>query len=213
MGDVMAIDKYRSNADLILACQQLGYLSSDALTLDPTYGNGTFWRLWKPEILIATDIDPLKSPGTWTAVTGRWASSYGSVDFRDLYWMDGAFDAVVFDPPYKLNGTPSEPDAQYGCDDGASAAERREAILFGLAECIRVLHPGGHLLVKCQDQVVSGRVVWQTDIITRAAEANRCTKIDRLDFLSYRPQPSGRRQVHARRNHSTMLVFRKAAPA
>jgi hypothetical protein len=34
--------------------------------------------------------------------------------------------------------------------------------------------------------------------------------VDRFDLLGHiRPQPPGRRQVHARSNYSTLLVFRK----
>lgn len=65
------------------------------------------------------------------------------------------------------------------------------------------------LIVKCQDQVVSGKVVWQTDIVTYAAGQVGMKKVDRLDFLTDpRPQPHTR-QILARRNYSTLLVFQK----
>lgn len=100
-------------------------------------------------------------------------------------------------------------DDRYGVDGYMPIAERHQLILDGLAECVRVLKVGGRLLVKVQDQVASGRVWWQTDLVTRAAEERGCRKVDALLFLGGRSQPKGRRQVHARRNYSTLLVFVK----
>jgi len=195
---VIAIDpSRRTNADLMVACRDLGYIGGGR-TLDPTHGLGTFWRGWSPDGLVRTDIDPTKSP-----------SASRGVDFRYMPWAP-IFSAVVFDPPYKLNGTERPgADDRYGVNAPARWQDRMALILAGVRECARVVAPGGHLLVKCQDQVVSGSVVWQTDEVTRAAEGSGLSKVDRLEFLSYRPQPDGRRQVHARRNHSTLLVFRK----
>lgn len=192
---ILAVGSWRTNADLIADCARLGYLRDEWSTLDPTYGLGTFWRKWRPNRLIGTDLDPSKS------CTFRI-----SVDFTAIPWTDHSFDAVVFDPPYKLNGKPEAAGLRYGTRDPATPAERLDLIARGVAECARVLDRGC-LLVKCQDQVVSGRVVWQTDLVTSVAETSGLAKVDRFDFLSYRPQPPGRRQLHARRNASQLLVF------
>ena len=60
-----------------------------------------------------------------------------------------------------------------------------------------------------QDQVCSGRVRWQTFAFTEEALSNGCELVDRMELISYRPQPKGRSQVHARRNHSTLLIFKR----
>jgi hypothetical protein len=194
---VMAIDDWPSNADLIRDCARLGYLRSDWRTLDPTWGYGAFWTLWLPDELWASDLNPAKSP------VGE------SVDFRDLPWADRFFDAVVFDAPYKLNGTPTEDvDERYGVHVPTEWRERMAMIRDGITECARVLGDGC-LLVKCQDQVCSGKVRWQTVDFTNHAMSLGLGLVDRLDFLSYRPQPHGRRQVHARRNASTLLVLKR----
>ena len=198
---VLAAGPWRNNAELILDVRELGYLSDDQAILDPTWGLGRFWTLWYPRGLVATDLDPEKSP------TGE------PVDFTDLPWPEETFDAVVLDPPYKLNGTGgSHPsDAGYGVATSGVAWQARHALIrLGMSESVRVLKPSGVLLLKCQDQVCSGAVRWQTDEFTAHAETLGLRKIDRFDLATYRPQPAGRRQVHARRNTSTLLVFRKA---
>lgn len=198
---VLASERYATNANLIVAAHELGYLTDDALTLDPTFGLGVFWRLWRPTHLVASDLDLEKSPlGV-------------SVDFTDLPWHDGAFAAVVLDPPYKLNGTPSAPDERYGVGEPTDWRARIALCERGIDECARVCAKDGHLLIKCMDQVVSGAKRWQTRIFTDRAEAAGCRLVDRLDMLvTPRPQPPGRRQVHSLGNYSTLLVLRKTTP-
>jgi len=193
----MAIDTWASNAALIADCARLGYLRSEWRTLDPTFGLGTFWQDWRPDCLVGTDLNPAKS------MTGE------GIDVRSMPWADRSFDCVVFDPPYKLNGTPDEDvDGRYGVDRSTPWRERMTLIHAGIDECARVLGDG-YLLLKCQDQVCSGKVRWQTHEFTLTARSCALGLVDRFDFLSYRPQPDGRRQVHARRNASTLLVFKR----
>jgi len=200
---VLSAGTWANNAELIRdAVVPLGYLRPEWLTLDPTYGLGRFWTLWQPGDLIACDLDPSRS-------------DLGPLDFRELHdvWPGPTFDAVVFDPPYKLNGTSTgkgaaASDQDYGVAQPATWQERHALILAGITSCTRVLRPGGMLLVKCQDQVCSGKVRWQTRIFADHAESLGHRLVDRFDLASYRAQPAGRRQVHARRNTSTLLVFR-----
>jgi len=198
---VMAIGNWTDNGALIADCARLGYLRPEWRTLDPTYGYGTFWQKWRPDNLVATDLDPAKSQ------TGD------SVDFTALPWPDRHFDAVVFDPPYKLTGNPADTggiDERYGVHVYTDWRDRMDLCRRGITECARVLGDG-YLLVKCQDQVCSGKVRWQTIDFTNHAATLGLGLVDRFDFLSYRPQPAGRRQVHARRNASTLLVFGREA--
>lgn len=83
------------------------------------------------------------------------------------------------------------------------------AALGYLTDTDVVLKPGGMLLVKCQDQVCSGKVRWQTIEFAGHAVELGSRLVDQLHLPSYRPQPAGRRQIHARRNYSTLLVLRK----
>jgi hypothetical protein len=203
MSEIMAIGDRRNNAELVVDLHALGYLDDD--TLDATYGLGRFWTLWRPAKLAAVDIDPSRT----TIVA----------DFRELPFNDGTFRSVVLDPPYKLNGTSTgkgvaASDVDYGVGGSySSVADKHQMIFDGITECIRVLQRGGHLIVKCQDQVVSGAVHWQTRLFADHAEFHGCRLVDMLHVQGYRKQPPGRRQLHARRDYSTALVFAKRGVA
>ena len=199
---VMAISTAKNNAELMVECRQLGYLDDDWWTLDPTYGQGRFWNLWRPPLLVASDLYPSKD---WVL----------RADFTRLPLTDRSFDAVVLDPPYKLNGTGGSHPSDEGYEvAGPSVSQRlrHQLIRDGITECVRVLRPNGVLLVKCQDQVNGGKVKWQTREFADHAESIGCRLVDMLHLPSYRPQPTGRRQEHARRNYSTLLVFEHHKP-
>lgn len=196
---VLAAYPWRNNAELIADVARLGYL--DGRVLDVTYGLGTFWKVWRPADFTACDLEPAKSP------IGR------SVDFTNLLPVLGArsFDAIVLDPPYKLNGTPDGAiDGRFGVHEVTTAQGRIDLMLAGVTECSHFLAAGGRLLVKCQDQVNAGRMWWQTDLVTARARECGLVKVDRFDLLGkHRPQPmGGRRQQHAHGRPSTLLVFR-----
>lgn len=199
---VPAAFAWKTNGDLIAAVAELGYLRSNCVTLDCTYGEGVFWKKWRPSpgYLIGTDLVPRKC-----------LPPMGPSDFTRLPFRTNAFGAVVFDPPYKLNGTPNpETDERYGVDVPMTWQERHALIRAGMDECYRCLSRRGYLLLKCQDQVSSGKVRWQTDEFTAHAASLGLKKVDRLDMLgTSREQPGGRRQVHAHGRPSTLLVFQK----
>lgn len=198
---VRACDVWEDNGRLIEDVARLGYLRKDLVTLDSTWGRGVWWKYWRPTILVGHDI------------------KIDGVDFRDLPYDDRAFEAVCFDPDYKLNGTPDPgTDERYGTDVAKRWQDRMKDMADGFVENARVLgyadgKVGGVMLAKCMDQVCSGSVRWQTDMFTELGERCGLTKIDRFDLLGGgRPQPEGRRQVTATYRPSTLLVFRKKKP-
>jgi hypothetical protein len=167
---------WQSNGDLIAEVARLGYL--DGQVLDATYGLGTFWKHYKPDDLVTNDL-----------YVGGADYAY---DYRELpiEW-ERQFDAVVFDPDYKLNGTPAlgEFDARYGTGGDVSRAQRYKSILEGASECARVAKR--YLLVKCQDQVESGRQWWMADDVKARLAGWR--KVEEFYYLGGgRPQPAGR---------------------
>lgn len=204
MSAVMAWGEWRTNAEMFADVAKLGYL--DGRVLDCTYGEGNFWTVWRPRKLVAHDLYTLDG-----------------VDARSMPMHRArSFDAAVVDPPYAFRGRASKAfDSKYGVGRYRSASAVMELYFDIMVECHRVLRPavkvegrsepvGGYMLVKCQDQVVSGTVHWQVDDITRFARVDLgLTKVDAFTINSYRPQPNGRRQLHARRNGSTLLVFQK----
>lgn len=201
---VKAATAWRTNADLVDACWKLGYVHGR--TLDPTYGLGNWWLTGQAAVdsgSVACDLDPEKAGNV-------------RADFRELPFADDSFDTVVFDPPYvspggrKTTGLP-EFWARYGMGATAKSPE----LLFeynsaGFRECIRVAKRGTHVLYKSQDYISSGKLKPVTHWIINDADYYGMEYVDRLEHIGEgRPQPKGRRQVHARRNLSTLLVFRK----
>ena len=192
MKPIMAHGDWTSNAHLIADVARLGYLPGHVL--DPTWGRGRWWQVWQPEKLTSHDL-----------------FTRDGVDFRYLPESAETFDSIAFDPPYKLNGTPAlgDFDNAYGVDVKNDRESKHQCIRDGMTECTRVLRFGGFLLLKCMDQVEGGKVRWQTDIFTTHAVSLGLEKVDSFNFPSYRAQPEGRGQQHARRNFSTLMVFTK----
>lgn len=196
---IPAAHAWKSNAEMIADVARLGYLKGHVM--DCTYGQGVFWKVYRPEKLTTHD---LKLDG---------------VDFRTLHHPDGMFDASVIDGPYKLNGTGSAPDVRYGVDLYTSWQGRHQLIREGMAECARVTARRGYVLVKCQAQVCGGAVRWQDREFADHGESLGLTLVDRFDLLGKgRKQPPRTRkdgkpsvQQHAHGRPSTLLVFRKAA--
>jgi hypothetical protein len=201
----MAATPWTTNAHLIVDCVRLGYLGADDLTLDPTYGKGTWWKLWRPEKLVTHDL-----------VTD-------GVDFRDLPHPDGSFRRAAFDPPYVcVGGRTTTTMPEFHARYGLTAAPRTPVALQahnddGLAEVHRVLKRGGTALVKCADYVWSGKLQIGTHRTLCAALALGFELVDRMEHIGRpRPQPPRTRadgqpvrQHHARRNLSTLLVLEK----
>lgn len=195
---ILAIQKWPTNGHLIADCERLGYLNKEWRTLDVTYGLGTFWKVFRPEELVGCDINPEKSPIGY------------SVDYTELPFDGCSFEVVVFDPDYKLTGTPWDTggmDQRFGTSIQKSWRQRMADIRSGARECARVSNR--MLLIKCQDQVVSSKIRWQTCAIINEVEPLGFGLRDRFEFLSHRAQPPGRRQLNAHRCSSQLLVFQR----
>ena len=195
--DVDAVTRWTDNAALIADVARLGPRKEPYLhghVLDLTYGEGNFWTRWRPERLTTND---------------KFKPAQHAHDFRDTPWPNCAFDVVVLDPPYKLNGTPAmgEMDRRFGTAHDMKRDEVLALLLRGALEAFRLCRV--YALVKCQDQVEGGLKRWQTDMVVRALEAHGAQKVDRFDFV-YTPIPQpAEKQVRSRSNASQLLVFRK----
>lgn len=206
-GDIPALggmDRWPTNAAMMIDVAALGYLGDlgeRQPVFDATYGLGNFWTLVRPTVLITNDLAPDKpSDFDW--------------DYRTVPgpgWS-GAFAAVVFDPPYKLNGTAGEQEHRsYGVGDGATNGERIDSASIGAIHCAQMVQVGGFLLTKTQPNVAGGRVRWQPRTMAAAVESVLgFAQVDEFVFQNRpRPQPPGRRQLTARRNYSVLSVFKR----
>ena len=181
---------------------------------DVTYGKGVFWKKVNPSDynLHFTDIK-----------TG--------VDCRNLPYENCSMDCVVIDPPYMEgfyrrnsdhlagNGTFSSFREAYS--DGSIYEQKKDTPKYHDAvldmyysagcEAVRVLKSKGIMIVKSQDEVSANK-----QHLTHVEIINEYTKhgltIEDLFVMIRNNRPSIstlKKQVHARKNHSYFLVFRK----
>lgn len=182
------------------------YVLAGSTVADVTYGKGVFWkdipaRQYK---MLATDLQ-----------TGT--------DCRQLPYGDGTLDALVFDPPYMHTpgGTAhvnhQNYEGYYANNSAGNGTTKKyhDAVLelyFQTAvEALRVLRQDGIFIVKCQDEVCANQQrLTHVEIINEYSQ--RGFIIEDLFVLMRTNKPGVSRmlrQVHARKNHSYFLVFRK----
>ena len=193
---ILAATAWRNNAELIADAARLGYIG--ARVLDPTYGRGKWWTVFRPAELVAHD---LRQTGVdYTALPA------------ELRRAD--FDTVAFDPPYVVMGGRSTTSAHDFTDRyGLIAAPRtvdelRAQLAAALGQFRDSLRPGGTLLVKCMPFVSGGAYHPMPRYLMDDAEALGYRLRDELIHLrSPGPQPPHPVQRTSRRNYSTLLVF------
>jgi hypothetical protein len=190
---ILAADHWPSNAELIADCHRLGYIKDDDKVLDATYGRGVWWKQWRPDDLMAH-----------------------AGDFMSLPYADQSFDVATFDPPYvsvggRKTSTLDDFNDRYGLHHTPSGPTALQMVINdGLSAVSAKVKPRGIVLVKCMDYVTSGKLWLGTHYtLTHALNFLNMEVVDRMEHVGRpRPQPSGRRQVHARRNLSTLFVLR-----
>lgn len=197
MSVVKAAHDWVTNADLVYDAWRLGYVKGEVYDVTP--GERGLWWNWY-RYLEHEDI------------TIRLNDQRH--DFTNLPIEDESFDTVAFDPPYKLNGNPQgmpELSRRYGVEITTRWQDRHALMVAGLRECARIVRPKGYVLVKCQDQVCSGKMRWQTDLMTECGTDLGLDKVDEFLMLGHHiPQPmEGRKQKHAHARPSSLLIFQK----
>lgn len=186
------------NEDLIPVVLNIYAKDGDTIA-DITYGKGNFW---KKVDLVRYDFYPsdIKTNG---------------YDFKNLPYEDSIFDIVAFDPPY-MHGSPApindEFDKTYLNNEKGGWGYKYVYSLYhdGMKESLRILKQSGILLVKCQDQIESGKNYFDHIVIYDMAKEMGYIAED-LFILSRNQIPMMRHkyQLHARKNHSYLWVFRK----
>jgi len=183
------------------------YVPTGSKVADITYGGGVFWRSVPKDhyYLLATDIK-----------TG--------VDCTALPYESSSLDCVVFDPPYMHTpGGTAHVNHQnyenyYGNNVAANGSGKKyhEAVLdlyFRTAhEAKRVLKEEGIFIVKCMDEVCANQQrLTHVELINEFS--NHGFIVEDLFVLLRNNRPGVSRilrQVHARKNHSYFLIFRKS---
>ncbi|WHZ28061.1 MAG: hypothetical protein OJF51_002859 [Nitrospira sp.] len=183
------------------------YVLPGSTIADVTYGKGVFWKRVPKNLyrLLGTDI----STGT---------------DCRALPYSDTSLDCVVLDPPYMHTpgGTAHVGHQNYegyyknNVAQNGSAKKYHEAVLdlyFQAGrEAHRVLGNEGIFIVKCADEVCANQQRLTHIELTNEYSSNGFV-IEDLFVLTRANRPGVSRilkQVHARKNHSYFLVFRKS---
>lgn len=203
----------RNNEDIFPLILSL-YVPIGSEIADVTYGKGVFWKKVRKDDyrLHCSDIK-----------TG--------IDCRNLPYADASMDCVVLDPPYMegfyrrnqehLAGHGTFSSFREAYSDGSISPQRENVPKYHDAvldmyyaagrEAWRVLKQKGILIIKCQDEVSANR-----QRLTHVEIVNEYTRegfeVEDLFVMIRNNRPNVStllRQVHARKNHSYFLVFRK----
>src|SRR5438105_86063 len=195
---------YRTTNDGVFPHVLQLYVPKGSVVADVTYGKGVFWKKVK-----LADYE-VKTSDLSTGV-----------DSRKLPYGAASMDCVVFDPPYMHTpgGTAHQNhqnfELYYQNNEASSDKKYHEAVLDlyfrGAREAHRVLRPGGILIAKCQDEVCANKQrLTHVELINELATIGFV--VEDLFVVLRRNKPGVSRvlkQVHARKNHSYFLVFRK----
>jgi hypothetical protein len=188
-----------TNADLIANVARL-YLHPGDVICDVTIGQAVFWQ--------EVDLTAYKFFGTDIALKP-------SVDLRSLPYSDSYADHFVLDPPHQHDGE-DYTGAQYNARRTVRKMRHADIIndLYGggLREAWRVLKPGGLCWVKCCDEIEAGKQPWDHIEILKMAQELGFEGVDL--FILHRaakPMLRQRRQIHARKSHSFLWIFRKVS--
>lgn len=143
---MLAAHRWTDNGEMMIEVAQL-WLDREMKSMDVTYGEGIWWKHWKPRRLVKHDMEKLDG-----------------VDFRHLPHRSNSFELVAYDPPYVAPGgrktsTIKKFNKQYGLETIPKSPALAQAYIDdGLTEVHRVLRSGGIALVKCMNYVSSGKL-------------------------------------------------------
>lgn len=165
---------------------------------DATYGRGVFW----------SEVDLPKVASDISLMSGIDLVA----DALNPPFRESVFDAAVFDPPYFLLG--GEPrDYQKFYNVHLRTGKGREYVLSMYRRFLdavpRVLRPGGLVVVKCMNQVESGKLWPITYYVIRDALDRGYKLLDWLINVSKSARMRHPYQCHSRRNYSDWLIFKK----
>lgn len=213
---VLAATAWPTNAHMIEAVVELGYIKHDDEVVDLTYGRGKWWTryqhdhdhflglLWKGDY-----VEDAFEPNDPVMLIDDW--------FQAPQTLGGGFaDVVCFDPPYVSTGgrstsTITDFNSRYGLvETPRSPWSLHVYNVRGLAAAIRLCKGGGYILTKTMNYVSSGQLQPQSHWFYHEATQRGLRLCEEFHHVGHaRAQPAGRAQQHARTNVSTLYVWEK----
>jgi len=190
--------KQGTNADLFPEVLKL-YAKPDDLIVDLTYGKGVFWRQVDTSLYRLVTNDLL-------------ATADFNYDCRHTAFTSDSCDMVVLDPPYmRTNNSKPQMGENYNnrLVNLRTHAEVLDLYFQGMDEARRLLKLNGVLVIKCQDEVMSGKQRWTHIEIMQ--HSNWLAEDLFILVREGEPLSNWARQLHARKNHSYFIVLRKAS--
>lgn len=164
---------------------------------DVTFSKGVFYK-HLPEPRLKFDLYP--------QVEGVEQASADNLPLPDT-----SLTSLVFDPPFKASNSNVKGIIEQRFTAFKSVPELWSFYGRALQEFMRVLHPRGIVVFKCQDTVSSG-INWMTHFqVEKMAEEVGFGTLDLfiLQAKSTIWSPNMAHQVHARKSHSFFYVFQK----
>jgi len=188
-----------TNADLIAAAARI-YLKQGDHVLDTTFGKGCYWKhIDLTQIYLVTN--DLEAPADF------------HFDFRQMDIADATFNISVLDPPYLHDGKTVMVRHQYNNHIHTGSLNHEGIIRMyeaGVRECCRVTKPEGYIWIKCQDEIQSGQQNWSLQQIELVGNKLGLHKEDVFVLYNGSPHIQHHPQLHARRNHSYLIIFKKS---
>lgn len=176
------------------------YAPEGSKILDMTYGRGVFWR----------KVDRSK----YRLITNDLVTSADiKADFRQTPFLNASFDVIVLDPPYAAHGKAlkSSIDSCYktGTIEVKSSIGVTDLYMAGIKEAQRLLKPKGILILKVQDEIESGKQVFNH--VKYLSLEGWITEDLFVMVFSGIPCARWPYQRHARKNHSYFIILRRKA--
>jgi len=182
-------------------------LHTGPIQADVTYGSGCFYKTQRPANCFykATqhpkfcfDLAPRK-PGVIAA------------DVRYLPIKANTLECVAFDPPFMAHTANGSVMKERFGEIGTTIVGLWDFYTYAMIEIHRVLVPGGWLIFKLQDGVLSGVNNFTHVVVCNRAEAIGFKPVDLFILLAKHRMmhPKQPVQKHARKFHSYFWVFKK----
>lgn len=182
-------------------------LHTGPIQADVTFGSGCFYKNM-PLPQFRFDLNPRKDLKHWHP---NIVWSIIPADVCRLPIKDGCLRSVMFDPPFLIK---TGPGAKLKERFGSQVGNMKDLWGFyfkALFEIQRVLVPGGWLVFKCQDGVLSGKNYFTHVEVCMQARALGLIAVDLFILLAKHrmTDPTHKVQKHARKHHSYFWCFQK----